>query len=190
MLIGFLGAPCSGKTTVAAKMFAELKDSGLPTEFVCERARLYIAKARIWAEQRQQAFTLSDTDQLAIARSQFADEVAMNQNGIIVVSDSSALNSLLYMSPEFRQTPEVHALMQAAAAQYDYLFVCGPVPRPICLDPNRVHDEAQSLELHNSLPEITKAYVEQSKIQTLVGPAHVRLHQALSLTLDRYTKLV
>ena len=47
MYVNFIGAPCSGKTTSAAKLFAELKEMGLEVEFVSEYARLYIAKKRI-----------------------------------------------------------------------------------------------------------------------------------------------
>jgi len=46
MFVGFVGSPLSGKTTVAAKVFAKLKKAGMPVEFIPEQSRFYIAQAR------------------------------------------------------------------------------------------------------------------------------------------------
>lgn len=193
MLVGFIGSPCSGKTTVASKLFAELKDMGLPTDYVVEQARFYIANKRFTQRQNgaNNAITLSDDDQLAIARQQFRHEIVMADPQTILLTDSSVLNSLLYMSPEFRLTEEVQSLARAAAARYDILFICHPVKRPDGVDPNRIHDEQFSLKIHESMDTVINPLIWDlpSPIKHLVGPSRTRLQDAMSVTLDRWTEV-
>jgi nicotinamide riboside kinase len=191
MLIGMIGAPCSGKTTVAAKLFAELKDLGLPTDYVAEQARFYIANKRFLQKKSGggEEVILSDEDQLAIARQQFRHELVMSDPRTILITDSSVLNSLLYMSDEFRKSEEVQSLARAAAARYDVLFICHPVQRPDGTDPNRIHDETFSLKVHENIGPLLQALLFDSshlEIQHLVGPSRIRLQEAQSLTLETW----
>jgi nicotinamide riboside kinase len=194
MLIGIIGSPCSGKTTVAAKLFAELKDLGLPTDYVAEQARLFIANKRFLQVKagEGEGVALTDEDQLAIARQQFRHELIMSDPRTILITDSSVLNSLLYMSENFRQSEEVQSLAKAAAARYDLLFICHPVQRPDGIDPNRIHGEDFSLKVHDSIGPILQSFMFEASeldIKHLVGPSRVRLQGALSTTLEAWAEL-
>lgn len=192
MLVGFIGAPCSGKTTTAAKLFAALKENGQPCEYIAEKARAYIAEKRfaLKAQGRGHEFRLFDGDQLAIAKSQFRAEMIMDDPGIITVTDSCVLNSFLYMSPGFRSTKEVVDLMDAALGNYDLLFVCGPVPRPSGTDPNRVHDaDASALindQIYSLLVPMVSSHHARPLTKGLSGDAKLRLSNAFSATLERF----
>lgn len=187
-----IGAPCSGKTTVAAKLFAELKDLGLPTDYVAEQARFYIANKRFFQRKGAEYFIdpekvdLSNEDQLAIARQQFRHELIMSDPRTILITDSSVLNSLLYMGEDFRKSEDVQSLAKAAAARYDILFICHPVQRPDGVDPNRIHDEEFSLKIHDSMDTVINPLIWDlpSQGKHLVGPSRVRLQDALSVTLE------
>lgn len=188
MLVGFIGAPCSGKTTTAAKLFAELKESGQPAEYIAEKARSYIANKKFMLRQEgiEDSFSLTDQDQVAIAKTQFRAELVMNQGDLIVVTDSCVLNSLLYMSEATRQSLEVKDLVRAATSKYDLLFVAGPVQRPSVTDPNRVHDEEESLLINSQIATVLQPEFEGKHVIYLSGPMHVRLQEALSTTLNKF----
>lgn len=192
MLTGFVGAPCSGKTTTASRMFADLKEIGSPSELITEKARSYIAYKQFTCNEQNVPFSLTDQDQLEIAKAQyFAEHIMRSVCGpeVMVITDTAVINSLLYMTPEFRKTPEVQELMQKAVKQYDFLFLCDLVPRTGAIDPNRVHTEDQSKALHLELEGIFRDYAQGVPAMTLVGPSHVRLQHAISAALERKSQL-
>jgi predicted ATPase len=156
MLISFIGAPCSGKTTSAARLFADLKDLGYPAEFVAEAARLYIAKKK--NHYGDTSFSLSDVDQLMILSLQKSAEETMNHRGSLVVTDSSVFNTLLYLSDESQEDPKVREDISSAKKRYDLIFRCPPVKASTECDPNRVHSFEESLGLNNRLTEICSRY--------------------------------
>lgn len=188
MLVGFIGSPCSGKTTTAAKLFAELKDTGMPAEFITEKARSYIAKKKFSLRQQQQEhlFSLTDDDQVEIANSQYIGEMTMNQKNLIVVTDSCVLNSLLYMTPSMRERADLRGFMETAVAKYDVVFICSPVPRPGGEDPNRVHDEAASMHIHQQIDALLTPFLSGTEVHTLTGPSHQRAQAAFSAVLNRF----
>lgn len=189
MLVGFIGSPCSGKTTTAAKLFAELKDMGLPAEYVAERARFHISRKKFIIRQKGYGdFSLTDEDQISIANSQFLDEKIMKADDIIVVTDSCVLNSLLYMTEETRNREDIKQFMQDALKEYDIIFICAPVNRPKGKDPNRVHDEGFSIKIHGEIETLLVPMFNEKEVHWLTGPSHLRLGNAISTTLDRFTK--
>lgn len=147
-----IGAPCSGKTTTAALVFAALKNMGKNVEFIPELARTYICVKR---REDGNKIILDDWDQLEIAMQQANYEDLFVSSGTdIVLTDSSVLNTLFYMTPEFRETHKNSIFRKPI---YDYLFHCPPViPNSIIKDPNRLHDYNTSLEIEKSIPEIIK----------------------------------
>lgn len=191
MLVGFIGSPCSGKTTTAAKLFAELKDCGQPTEYIAERARWYIANKKfgLRAQNQEHLFNLTDEDQIAIASSQYRAELVMNQRGIVVVTDSCVLNSLLYMTPGVRESEAVQRIAAEAIDKYDVLFVCAPVPRPQGVDPNRVHDEAASMHIHEQIHSLLLPKLEGREVHFLTGSTHSRMGDAFSVVMKKFGDL-
>lgn len=159
MLIGFVGCPSSGKTTTAAMLFADLKLGGQASEFVPEQARIYIAEKKNEAGFLRVEFKgLGDRDQVEIISRQNNLESLLKRNSApdtIIVADTATLNTLLYMSPETRQLPEVREIVTRSMARYDLLFYCSPVLwRAPEKDSLRIHDQEQSLILDKSIPEV------------------------------------
>lgn len=187
MLVGSIGAPGSGKTTTAARLFAELKESANSCEFITERARTLIAFKHFQSILTNLPFALSDGDQYEIANSQYTAELIMKTvcgPNSIVITDSCVLNSLLYMSDDFRTTPQVTELIEKSIKQYDLLFLCHLVPRLNLHDPNRIHSEEESVALHDKLELLVKQYCPNTPVVQLMGNPRSRLLQAVATTLD------
>jgi hypothetical protein len=186
MLIGFLGCPCSGKTTTAAKAFADLKDMGVSAEFIPEQARLYIATKRFL--DPGEPVLLGDEDQLHIMKKQeLIEKIMVSGAGAttVVIADSTVLNTLLYMTPETRASEDVQEIIQRALARYDLIFYCSPVKPPLSLDPNRIHDEQQSLALDQMIPEILRQFAPHLETIMLWGDSNSRYHVVTRTVLER-----
>jgi hypothetical protein len=190
MLITFIGCPASGKTTTAAMLFAKLKEMGIATEFICEQARAYIAGIRCENGLKpEDPVTLTDKDQRTIMTMQWEAEDGWTTAcgpSVIVVSDSSALNALLYMTEECRQHHEVLDLV----GFYDpgICFYLPPLAAPRIFDPNRIHDEAASLKINSLIPQVLKEYAPGLMPIRLEGDATHRLEQALDVVLTAIMK--
>ena len=167
MKIGFVGAPGSGKTTIAALVFAHLKDNGIVCEFVPEQARFYIASMRAaYQKHPTDSVSLSDEDQLKIMQQQQTAERIFESacgSNALIVSDSSTYNALLYMSDDLLLNSNVRSML--AKSRYDLLFYCPPVKTYLMgVDPNRVHSEEQSNLLDSRIVRL----VEQKDIPELI----------------------
>jgi len=168
MLIGVMGAPITGKTTLAAGLFARLKEMGIAAEFVPEYARRYIATMA--ADNRSGACRpLCDTDQTMIARGQALDEDLFVGSGTqVVVTDGSVANAYFYMDG-VSEVDLMHGV-RSAMGRYDVLFYARPFDvrvdvewdpisgspagiRPSA-DPNRVHDAEFSARLDGRIASI------------------------------------
>lgn len=178
MLFNFIGCPQSGKTTTAAMLFASLKETGVVAEFCSEQARFYIAKKRVELKLRpEDPLELTDEDQLKIMQAQVeAEEILVKACGdkVMVISDSSPLNSMLYMTPEFRSRPEVLRLADRVLMLKPVSFYCHPIYKPYLDDPNRIHSEIQSREIDKLIPEMLKAFPEL-KVPEISGTVSERL---------------
>jgi len=188
MLISFVGSPCSGKTTTAALIFADLKDSGQSVEFIPEQARFYIAIQRVKAGLKpNQRLYLTDVDQESIMQQQQQlEETLVTSCGqtITIIGDSSPLNSYLYMSEKKRQEPLVQAMITKYLSHKPLIFYVHPVPPGHCLDPNRIHDQKFSESLDEKLiPLMTELGVSPIP---LTGSSRTRSSQALAVI---YSKL-
>src|ERR1700677_2459612 len=140
MLVNFVGSPSSGKTSSAALLFSELKDLGFPCEFITEFARIYIAKKRY--NDSQTKVVLSDLDQSEIFKNQFELENIMlgSSNDPLILTDSSVWNSVLYMTPDFREEFKKSELCQKAIDRHAKISPLVFLSYPVNFssnDPNR-----------------------------------------------------
>lgn len=183
LLVGFIGAPISGKTTTAFRLFATLKNFGIPGEFVTEQARIMIARAKEFSGQVK----LDDGFQFQICAEQNKAEQLMVKSCLngLVVTDSSSLNSYLYLS-EAAKTTAIDTVFSGLAQNYDLLFYCPPVPAFVIKDPNRVHSREESLAIDAQVPGMIEKFGIKGKMVVLVGDSDYRLSEALRATLELY----
>lgn len=173
MNVRFIGCPSSGKTTVAAFAFSKLKEANMPVEFIPEAARLYIAWKRVNKKlQPTDPMILTDADQFSILDQQANLENTMSKacgKDMIIISDAWSLLSILYLSPEARESSQLRKILDAHGLPQagDLIFHCAPVPRPTALDPNRVHNEQQALEVEKQIPSMLSAFAPNSKVISL-----------------------
>lgn len=192
MLVGFIGAPYSGKTTTAAMLFSYLKENGVVAEFLPEAARLYIAEQRYdnVASDFDEKVVLLDRDQKEILERQYTSEVVMNAacgSESVIVTDSNVLNTLLYMSPRCAASHDVVSLVKEGINQYDLMFVCGNLPRDKVEDPNRIHSEDQSRLLSEKLTYIIEEYDLKERVIYLSGDPTSRFKTASRSVLQMRT---
>lgn len=182
MLVTFLGAPDSGKSTIAGMLFAELKRIEMTAEFICEYAREYISHKRFSErnvpKKENVDLKLSDDDQKSIMNTQLdkiKERVFSSNPDTIVVCDTSPINSLLYMSPrqkaafydpvKFKNDKLVLAIQKTISIS-DLTFFCYPTPsrNPLLsfkLDANRIHSKESSLVIHEDLKKTIEVLVNQ-----------------------------
>lgn len=178
MLVSFIGSPCSGKTTTASAVFAQLKDTGVSSEYIPEYARIYIAEKRV-AEglAPSDKLVLTDADQINIMRQQLHLEKTMKAAcgpDVIVVSDTSSLGALLYMSEDCRYSYSVQNMIVESVALQDLVFVTAPIERLQVLDPNRVHNADESKVIHDSINPTLAHFCPEIRPLLLAGESDAR----------------
>lgn len=183
MLIGFLGVACSGKTTLAARIFAELKELGINSEFIPELARYYIAEKKLFENTNN--ITLTDKDQFEILNRQYKTENmfinSLGTNGI-VITDSTIFNTIAYFSEtvfndnlfNFNRYMNTYDLNR-----YNLLFYCPPVKMPVNTDPNRVHSAEQINRMSEGFLNKVKKLNPDLNIIELSGSTNTRYHLCL-----------
>ena len=140
--------------------FASLKEIGLVSEFSSEQARLYIAYKRVlWGFGPEDMVVLTDDDQMQIMAKQLeVDETLVKACGpeVFIISDSSPLNSTLYMSEECRRRPEVMEMIKHSLSLTTASFYMHPIYRGWSdqRDPNRIHDYEQSQLIDKLIPQL------------------------------------
>lgn len=187
MLVSFLGAPCSGKTTCAARLFADLKDSGISAEFVTEYAREFIAVNRVFLKQNP--VELVDTDQAAIMHGQFMKEDLMVKacgKDVVVVCDSSPLNTLMYISDEYLEFQKrwLKQIVKDTLVNIDVAFLCSPIGQTI-KDPNRIHDIGEIDGLQVRLIKLLSEWAPNLKYHSLKGDSSYCYEQVSRIVKDR-----
>jgi nicotinamide riboside kinase len=197
MLIGFIGSPCSGKTTIATKLFTSLKEIGVKSELIVEHSRHYIADKRYKDRLGpNDPVVLTDEDQIQIYSGQlYTEKVMKHSSGIdtIIISDSSAFNTALYMEGDFMSKP-ARPFFQNLKNHYDILFYCHPLDLSILPeDPNRIHDLESIKRLQNKVSQLLTIVKDMNiNVKELIGTLTLeqRYLQASSSTMDLYTNLV
>lgn len=182
MRIGFIGCPSSWKTTTATSIFVALKEMAVPCEYVPEYARLYIAEV----QARCGRVKLFDEDQQKIIRVQAKWESVVwrstseQRSGVVCVSDSSPWNSLLYLSdPEVAERESGVLAAREAVLPYDLAFWAQPPEAgKSVLDPNRIHDDAESRVIHERVAGVVAPHV---RLVPLRGALTFRVATALTM---------
>lgn len=150
MLIGFLGLPNSGKTTIASKLFSHLKENASTAELIVEQARFFIAEKKVSLNKtnsHREKISLTDEDQLEIAKRQKKVEQTMTLGSdprAYIIADSSVQNSAIYISDEYFNNEVYLNKIAEDSSRYDLLFYCHPFELEKFLeDTNRVHTPEQ-----------------------------------------------
>jgi predicted ATPase len=188
MFVGFIGAPNSGKTTIAARVFAELKQNGQSdVEFIAEEARRYIAEQKA----NKTYVGLTNEDQAAIfVRQARLEQMMVNVTGEhgIVISDSCALNSLWYMSPPNREAYlRAHTGYQEWLKRNSILFFASAVGIFSIPDSLRVHTPQQSKEVEKVIVETIRNEASLNFITPVSGTIDHKVSKVLERIYERLT---
>lgn len=188
MLVNYIGSPSSGKTSSAALLFSELKDLGFPCEFITEFARIYIAKKRFNDSNTQ--VVLTDFDQSEIFRNQFELENIMlgSSNDPLILTDSSVWNSVLYMTPDFREQFKQTDLCKEAIDRQNKINPLTFLSYPVGFssnDPNRVHSKEQSEKIHESIKDVLKDFIDIDSFFPLIGVLQRRHQNIIASVYER-----
>jgi nicotinamide riboside kinase len=196
MLACFVGAPISGKTTCAARLFADLKEQGIAVEMLTEYARFYIARKRYF--ERDSFDGLNDIDQASILEEQAKHEAVLSWDpSSIVIADSSAISALLYMTDEFISesakfiptcgVPNLIDTAKECAKRYDVVFRCAPIRPGVnygANDHNRIHSFEQSVEIDKRIDFVFDTVgLDLSKVHQLFGDPKFRVAEASSIVM-------
>ena len=181
MLVNMFGAPSSGKSTIAANVFARLKTDGIPAEFISERAREVIAKFKF-----KKIKTMSDEMQLEILEAQYhAETYFKHSTDYPVIADSSTLLTLAYGTESFFQKygDRVQTLVNNIVSEMDVVFYL-PLRDSVQDDPNRIHNYEQCLEVDAKIRNILNTYLKDQphiKIIELTGGIQEMTDKVLSV---------
>jgi nicotinamide riboside kinase len=197
MLVTYMGAPCSSKTTTSARLFADLKERGMAVEYLTEYAREFISSRRHF--EGGVFAGLNDLDQAAILREQARREEVMTFDPkVVVIADSCAMSALLYMTDAYIEKvlsmPSANFyggqspidLAREQAKKYDVIFRCAPVRPGVGYDPNRIHSYEQSLELDKRMERVFDlCNVDRSKVFPLFGDTKLRVSESSAVLMPR-----
>ena len=166
MLIAFCGLPASGKTTLAAKIFANFKQLELKSELVVEQARFYIANKRINEQlPLDSKILLTDSDQLKIMDMQQKMENTMKYGtslDTLIVSDSSTVNAALYLTES--SFNKFKPVIVESLKRYDQILFCHSFLDDVDeSDLNRIHSREQILALKPRSLELLKLCKENNR---------------------------
>ncbi len=175
MLIGFIGLPNSGKTTIASKVFSHLKEHASNAELLVEQARYYIAEWRVKNKiPYNNPLTLLDESQLEIAKKQKLIERTMVEGSdpkCYIITDSSVQNSSIYVTEELFNNEGYQKAILNDSLRYDVLFYCHPFElERFVEDSNRIHSHDQIQALRNRADKLlTLLKGNKSKVIEIMG---------------------
>ncbi len=145
VIINIYGGPGVGKSTLAARVFAELREQGLEAELVTE-----YAKELVWFGRQAEM-----ADQLSIFAQQHRRILRVWGKVEYIVTDSPILNSLLYQPKGY---PESFSKM---VREFDARF---PRQLNFLLErkhpyerSGRVHTEREAISLDQELPRLLES---------------------------------
>jgi hypothetical protein len=117
---------------------------------------MYVARERYYGHTQ-----LTDHDMFCIMQDQLVWERIMragvSEEGILV-TDSSPLNSLFYMSVEGQAEAKTFGLVTEANRTADLIFYCPPTGSSHLNEPNRIHDAKASEEINAKIMPVLAAF--------------------------------
>ena len=145
LVINLIGGPCSGKSTIAAELFARLKKMGVHCELVSE----YI-KDRIYEENQTMP-----KNQIAI----FGMEHYNISNKLgkvdVIVHDGSFINNIIYMTEENKYFDDLIISEYKRFWNLDFFIKRGNIEFETY---GRIHNLKQSKELDKTIKETYDSY--------------------------------
>lgn len=191
MNIFHIGAPNSGKTTVAARAFASLKETGLSVEFIPETARFHIAKKRYsLGRSWNQGLDLTGADQIEIFKHQAEAEWTLYkvcEPKTLIIADSWSLSAYLYMTWEDQYSANrlddgLHwgRIREMTDPSKSIVFYCKPVPRSGAPDTNRIHSEWESSQIDQAIDRLLADRAHWLSPVVLEGDPDTRFKTALN----------
>ena len=145
LIINLIGGPCSGKSTVAAELFARLKKMGIHCELVSE----YI-KDRIYEENKTMPH-----NQIAI----FGMEHYNISNKLgkvdVIVHDGSFINNIIYKAEENKHFDDLIISEYKRFWNLDFFIKRGNIEFETY---GRIHNLKQSKELDKIIKETYDSY--------------------------------
>jgi thymidylate kinase len=196
MIIGFVGTPASGKTTIATKLFCFLKEQDANCELITEEARRYIANYRVQNQlQPQDPIKLTDKDQIEIFKKQNEAEAVMKTacpRETVIISDSSIFNAYIYTTePTFNVISNSN---KWDTRHYDLIFFCHPIInlKAIQKDSNRIHDLSEFEALNVRALKILELLKPHNNIVQLFGTQalELRFKDACGAMMGKYSAYV
>ena len=134
LVINLIGGPCSGKSTIAAELFARLKKMGLHTELATE----YI-KDRIYEENKTMP-----KNQIAVFGMEHYNISTKIGKVDVIVHDGSFLNNIIYKPEENKEFDSLIISEYKKFNNLDFFIKRGNLEFE---DYGRIHNFKQSKEL-------------------------------------------
>lgn len=159
-LITFMGAPNSGKSTIATEVHTELKKQGKNSIFISEAATDYIAEYGIPNDP---------IDQVVIFYKQLNRERMYIGSKEFIICDSSSLLNYFYFRTQFntvlsnKDIATINHLQKEilkSLSQWSHIFYIPPMKNNSVNDGIRYHDESQIQKLDRWI----KSYLEMENI--------------------------
>jgi len=141
LVINLIGGPCSGKSTVAAELFARLKKMGVKTELVSE----YI-KDRIYEENKTMP-----NNQIAIFGMEHYNISTKIGKVDVIVHDGSFINNILYKKEDNQEFDNLIVSEYHKFNNLDFFIKRGNIEFE---DYGRIHNYEQSLELDEKIKQL------------------------------------
>lgn len=143
LVINFIGGPCSGKSTIAAELFARLKKMGIKCELVPE----YI-KERIYEENK----TIPN-NQIAIFGMQHYSIANKIGKVDVIIQDGSFLNNILYNKENNKPFNDLIVSEYHKFNNLDFFIKRGNIEFE---NYGRIHTYEQSLQIDEKIKNIYK----------------------------------
>jgi hypothetical protein len=145
LVVNFWGAPGTGKSTIATETFSSLKKKNITCEYVSE-----YAKDMIW-EGCLDIFK----DQLHIFSSQHHKQFVLQGKVDVILVDSPLPNSIIY---DKNNNVLLHKLIMQYFNSYHNINFLTVKKFSTFEKIGRLHDEAQSKEIHTKIVNLLKIY--------------------------------